>query len=100
MNHVCAKRQVGVPLTSYVCGRHIAYWEASLDIALDQRHAYHKSFHEKDLGVASNILGIYRDRCKWMLGLSQSRYTNFMLKGFNMNGCKRVYLSIYLIYQA
>ena len=96
---VCARRQVGDPLTSYVCGRHIAYWEGSPDIALDQWYAYHKNFHEKDLDVASNMFGIYSDRCKWMLGLSQSKYMDFILKRFNMNRCKSVYLSIYSIYQ-
>ena len=55
---------MGVPLTSYVCGRHTTYWEGSLNIILDQWHAYHKNFYKKDLGVASNILGIYSDRYK------------------------------------
>ena len=50
---------MGDPLTSYVCRRHTAYWEASPDIALSQWHAYHKNFYGKDLGVASNMLGIY-----------------------------------------
>ena len=59
-------------------------------------------FLMKDLGEATYILGIkiYRDKSKWMLGLSQSTYMNFMLKEFNMNGCKRVYLPIYPIFQA
>ena len=48
----------------------------------------------KDLGEASYILGIknYRDRSKRMLGLSQSRYIDLVLKRFDMEGSKRGYL--------
>ena len=48
----------------------------------------------KDLGEASYILGIkiYRDRSKRMLGLSQSRYIDLILKRFSMNESKRGYL--------
>ena len=48
----------------------------------------------KDLGEASYILGIkiYRDRSKRMLGLSQSRYIDLILKRFNMEASKRGYL--------
>ena len=50
----------------------------------------------KNLGEAPYILGIkiYKDRLKKMLGLSQSRYIDFVLKRFNMEGSKRSYLSI------
>ena len=55
-----------------------------------------QKFFMKDLGEASYILGIkiYRDRSKRMLGLSQSRYIDLMLKRFNMEGSKRGYLPI------
>ena len=45
-----------------------------------------KEFSMKDLGEASYILGIkiYRDRSKRMLGLSQSRYIDLILKRFNI----------------
>ena len=48
----------------------------------------------KDLGEASYILGIkiYRDRSKRMLGLSQSKYIDLILKRFSMNESKRGYL--------
>ena len=48
----------------------------------------------KDLGEASYILGIkiYRDRSKRMLGLSQSRYIDLVLKRFSMEESKRGYL--------
>ena len=48
----------------------------------------------KDLGEASYILGIkiYRDRSKRMLGLSQFRYIDLVLKRFSMDGSKRGYL--------
>ena len=51
-------------------------------------------FSMKDLGEASYILGIkiYRDRSKRMLGLSQSRYIDLVLKRFSMEGSKRGYL--------
>ena len=51
-------------------------------------------FSMKDLGEASYILGIkiYRDRSKRMLGLSQSRYIDLVLKRFSMDGSKRGYL--------
>ena len=32
--------------------------------------------------VKHPIFDIYRDKCKWMQGLSQSRYMKFILKGF------------------
>ena len=50
----------------------------------------------KDLGEASYILGIkiYRDRSKRMLGLSQSKYIDLILKRFSMNESKRGYLPI------
>ena len=53
-------------------------------------------FSMKDLGEASYIFGIkiYRDRSNRMLGLSQSRYIDLVLKRFNMDGYKRGYLSI------
>ena len=45
----------------------------------------------KDLGEASCILGIqiYRDRSKRILGLSQSRYIDSVLKRFSMEDSKR-----------
>ena len=51
-------------------------------------------FSTKDLGEASYILGIkiYRDRSKRMLGLSQSRYIDLVLKRFSMEESKRGYL--------
>ena len=53
-------------------------------------------FFMKDLGEASYILGIkiYRDRSKRMLGLSQSRYIDLILKRFNMEASKKGYLSV------
>ena len=55
-----------------------------------------KQFSMKDLGEASYILGIkiYRDRSKRMLGLSQSRYIDLVLKRFSMENSKKSYLSI------
>ena len=51
-------------------------------------------FSMKDLEAASYILGIriYRDRSKRMLGLSQSRYIDLVLKRFNMDESKKGYL--------
>ena len=50
-----------------------------------------KQFSMKDLGEASCILGIqiYRDRSKKMLGLSQARYIDTVLKRFNMVDSKK-----------
>ena len=50
----------------------------------------------KDLSEASYILSIkiYRNRSKRMLGLSQSRYIDLMLKRFSMDGSKSGYLSM------
>ena len=44
-------------------------------------------FFMKDLGEESYILGIkiYRDRFKRMLGMSQSRYIDVVLKRFSMD---------------
>ena len=48
----------------------------------------------KNFGDASYILDIkiYRDRSKRMLGLSQSRYIDLVLKRFNMEKSERGYL--------
>ena len=48
----------------------------------------------KDLEEVSYILGIqiYRDRSRRMLGLSQSKYIDLVLKKFNMKENKRDYL--------
>ena len=50
-------------------------------------------FSMKNLGKASYILGmkIYRDRSKWLLGLSQSTYIDILLKWFNMDNSKKGY---------
>ena len=55
-----------------------------------------QKFFMKDLGEASYILDIMicRDRSNRMLGLSQSRYIDLMLKRFNVEGTKRGYLPI------
>ena len=55
-----------------------------------------QKFFIKDLGEASYILGIkiYRDKSKRMLGLSQSRYIDLVLRKFNMERSKRGYLPI------
>ena len=47
-------------------------------------------FSMKDLGDASYILGvrIYRDRSKRMLGLSQAKYIDTVLKMFSMDNSK------------
>ena len=53
-------------------------------------------FFIKDQGEASYILGIkiYRDKSKRMLGLSQSRYIDLILKRFNMEASKKGYLFV------
>ena len=53
-----------------------------------------KSFSMKDLGEAAYILGIkiYRDRCRSLLGLSQSTYFDKVLKRFNMQDSKKGFI--------
>ena len=53
-----------------------------------------KSFSMKDLGEATYILGIkiYRDRSKRLIGLSQDTYIDKVLKKFNMQDSKKVFL--------
>ena len=55
-----------------------------------------QKFFMKNLGEVSYILyiKIYRNRSKKMLGLSQFRYIDLVLKRFNMEGSKRGYLPI------
>ena len=55
-----------------------------------------KNFSMKDLGKVTYILRIkiYRDRSKRLLGLSQSKYTDKMLKRFIMEQSKRGYVPI------
>ena len=50
-----------------------------------------RHFSMKDLGEASYILGIriYRDRSKRMLGLSQSRYIEIIVKMFGIENSKK-----------
>ena len=52
------------------------------------------SFLMKDLGEAAYILGIkiYRDRSKWLIGLSQDTYIDKVLKQFNMEEAKKGFL--------
>ena len=53
-----------------------------------------QKFFMKNLDEAFYILGIkiYRDRSKKMLGLSQSKYIDLVLKRFNMEGSKDAWL--------
>jgi hypothetical protein len=50
----------------------------------------------KDLGEAAYILGIgiYRDRSRRLIGLSQSTYLDKILKRFNMESAKKGFLSM------
>ena len=50
-----------------------------------------KCFSMKDLGEAETILGIriHRDRSKWLLGLSQEKYIDKVLKRFSMTDSKK-----------
>jgi hypothetical protein len=45
-----------------------------------------KSFYMKDLEKTTYIVGIriYRDRSKWLIGLSQDTYIDKVLKQINM----------------
>ena len=49
-----------------------------------------KQFEMKDLGDTSFVLGIqiYQDRSRGILGLSQKRYMDKVLKRFGMQDCK------------
>ncbi|GKD57781.1 retrotransposon protein, putative, ty1-copia subclass [Tanacetum coccineum] len=50
-----------------------------------------KCFSMKDLGEAAFILGIkiYRDRSRWLIGLSQNAYLDKILKRYRMDNSKR-----------
>nr|GEV49026.1 retrotransposon protein, putative, Ty1-copia subclass [Tanacetum cinerariifolium] len=50
-----------------------------------------KRFSMKDLGEATFILGIkiYRDRSRWLIGLSQNAYLDKILKRYRMDNSKR-----------
>nr|GEY06604.1 retrotransposon protein, putative, Ty1-copia subclass [Tanacetum cinerariifolium] len=53
-----------------------------------------KCFSMKDLGEAAYILRIkiYRDRSRWLIGLSQSAYIDKILKKYNTHNSKKGYL--------
>ncbi|KAJ9544263.1 hypothetical protein OSB04_023970 [Centaurea solstitialis] len=53
-----------------------------------------KCFQMKDLGEAAYILGIkiYRNRCKRLIGLSQSTYIDKILKKFRMDESKKEFI--------
>ncbi|KAM2008549.1 hypothetical protein ACFX16_003427 [Malus domestica] len=55
-----------------------------------------KTFHMKDLGDASYVLGIklYRDRSRKLIGLSQSMYIDKVLSRFQMEQSKKGFLSV------
>ncbi|KAM1515934.1 hypothetical protein ACFX10_014988 [Malus domestica] len=55
-----------------------------------------KTFHMKDLGDASFVLGIklYRDRSRKLIGLSQSMYIDKVLSRFQMERSKKGILSV------
>ena len=50
----------------------------------------------KDLGEAAYILGIkiYRDRSRCLIGLSQSKYLDKVLKKFKMDQSKKEFLLV------
>ena len=53
-----------------------------------------KNFSMKDLGEATYILGIciYRNRSKKLLKLSQSKYTDTIVKSFGMEDSKKSFI--------
>ncbi|KAJ9544984.1 hypothetical protein OSB04_024691 [Centaurea solstitialis] len=53
-----------------------------------------KCFQMKDLGEAAYILGIkiYRNRSRWLIGLSQSTYIDKILKRFRMDESKKGFI--------
>ena len=55
-----------------------------------------KCFSMKDLGEAEAILGIriYRDRSKRLLGLSQEKYIDKVLKRINMMDSKKGFIPL------
>ncbi|KAM2674254.1 hypothetical protein EV2_015471 [Malus domestica] len=55
-----------------------------------------KTFHMKDLGDASYVLGInlYRDRSRKLIGLSQSMYIDKVLSKFQMEQSKKGFLPV------
>ena len=55
-----------------------------------------KNFSMKDLGEATYILGIciYRERSRRFLGLSQSMYTDTIVKRFGMENSKKGFIQI------
>ena len=55
-----------------------------------------KCFSMKDLGDAETILSIriYRDRSKWLLGLSQEKYIDKVLRRFSMMDSKKGFIHL------
>ena len=55
-----------------------------------------KCFSMKDLGEAETILGIriYRDRSQQLLGLSQEKYIDKVLKWFSMTDSKKGFIPL------
>lgn len=60
----------------------------------ETKESLERSFSMKDFGEATYILGImiYRDRSRWLIGLSQSTYVDKVLKKFNMESSKKGFL--------
>jgi hypothetical protein len=59
------------------------------DMLHETKHFLSSNFDMKDLGEASNVLGIeiHRDRSKRVLVLSQNAYFERVLKKYNMHKC-------------
>ncbi|GJS77072.1 retrotransposon protein, putative, ty1-copia subclass [Tanacetum coccineum] len=60
-----------------------------LNMLYETKRFLSENFEMKDLGEASNVIGIeiYRDRSRGILGLSQRAYIDKILKKYNMQNC-------------
>ncbi|KAL0319630.1 UNVERIFIED_CONTAM: Retrovirus-related Pol polyprotein from transposon RE2 [Sesamum radiatum] len=96
---VAMAKSIRILLAIAVCGRSVAYLVLYVDDILligndvkmlgNIKAWLSTQFSMNDMDEASYILGIYRDRSRRMLGLTQSSYIEKVLKRFKMEHSKR-----------
>jgi hypothetical protein len=65
-----------------------------VDMLQETKHSFERCFSMNDLSEAAYILEImiYRDRSRWLIGLSQSTFLDKIFKKFNMKSAEKGFL--------
>jgi hypothetical protein len=65
-----------------------------VDMLQETKHSFERCFSMNDLSEAAYILEImiYRDRSRWLIGLSHSTFLDKIFKKFNMKSAEKGFL--------